>query len=139
MKSLAPGGKSGAAPFFLAWGIHKPHLPFLFPEEYLDLYPEDSISLPNNPYVPEGMPDIAYSNWNELRTFEDCSGTSIGNDLLGQINVTFPDSKTKELRRAYYAKVSYVDNEIGRVLDKVEKLGLAETRLLWFGQTMGGS
>jgi len=130
MKILAPGAKSGIAPFFLAWGLHKPHLPFLFPEKYLDLYPEDSISLPNNPYVPKGMPDIAYSGWNELRTYADCSKESIGNDLLGKVNVTLPDSKTRELRRAYYATVSYIDNEIGRVLDEVEELGLAENTIV---------
>eukprot|EP00091_Calanus_sinicus_P020364 TRINITY_DN5519_c0_g1_i1.p1 TRINITY_DN5519_c0_g1~~TRINITY_DN5519_c0_g1_i1.p1 ORF type:complete len:284 (+),score=57.44 TRINITY_DN5519_c0_g1_i1:32-853(+) len=129
LSSLAPGAKSGAAPFFLAWGIHKPHLPFLFPEEYLDLYPVDSISLPTT-IAPQGMPDIAYSKWGELRTYKDCSSTALGNDLLGQINVTIPDSKTKELRRAYYATVSYVDNEIGRVLGKVEKLGLAENTIV---------
>ena len=130
MKMLAPGAKAGVEPFFLAWGLHKPHLPFLFPEKYLDFYPEDSISLPNNPYVPLGMPDIAYSNWNELRTYEDCSKESIGNDLLGQINVTLPDSKTKELRRAYYATVSYIDHEIGRVLDNLEQLGLADNTVV---------
>ena len=122
---MFPGMRSTSRSSFLAWGIHKPHLPFLFPEEYLDFYPMDSISLPNNPFVPKGMPDIAYSKWGELQTYKDCStsSTTLGNDLLGQINVTLPDSKTKELRRAYYAT-------IGRVLDTVEKLGLAENTIV---------
>ena len=49
--------------------------------------------------------------------------------------MTLPDSKTKELRRAYYATVSYVDHEVGRVLDTVDKLGLAENTIVvvWSG------
>jgi iduronate 2-sulfatase len=46
-------------PFFLALGVHKPHLPFYIPERFLDYYPEEEIDLPYNPYVPTDMPDAA--------------------------------------------------------------------------------
>jgi len=47
-------------PFFLAIGFHKPHLPFQFPRKFLDLYPIDSVKLPNNPFAPANMPEVDY-------------------------------------------------------------------------------
>ena len=67
-------------PFFIAYGTFKPHTPFIFPEEFLDYYPEDSIGLPSNPYVPTNMPDKAWSRPPILRQFEDTS--SEGNKLM---------------------------------------------------------
>ena len=82
----------------------------------------------SNPYIPENMPHWAWSNWAELRAFSDCSTDSLGDPHLGEVNVTIPNWKTKDLRyeslasskllwisrRAYYASVSHVDDEIGR-------------------------
>ena len=44
------------------------------------------------------MPDKAWSNWGELRTYKDCTEEVLGNPDLGQVNLTIPDSKTLELR-----------------------------------------
>ena len=51
LRSLAPDALLGVTPFFLGWGLHRPHLPFLHPERFLDLYPQDSISVPNNKVI----------------------------------------------------------------------------------------
>lgn len=48
-------------PFFLAVGFHKPHLPFQFPSRFLDLYPVDSVKLPDNPFAPANMPEVELS------------------------------------------------------------------------------
>ena len=138
MEELAPNALLGVEPFFLAWGLHRPHLPFTFPESFLDFYPVESVTLPSNPYVPEDMPDTAWSNWGELldHHYQDFNTEDPENGLesdLGQINVTLPDWKTLDMRRAYYAAITYVDYEIGRVLNQLEVLGLAENTIvvLW--------
>ena len=46
--------------FFLAVGFHKPHLPFQFPRIFLDLYPIESVKLPDNPFAPANMPEVEY-------------------------------------------------------------------------------
>jgi len=48
------------SPFFLAVGFHKPHLPFQFPSRFLDLYPNDSVKLPDNPFAPANMPEVNF-------------------------------------------------------------------------------
>lgn len=45
-------------PFFLAVGFLKPHLPFIFPKRFLELYPEKTIKLPSNSFAPDGMPEV---------------------------------------------------------------------------------
>lgn len=98
LKQLAPAAKSGEKPFFLAVGFHKPHLPFVFPAEYLDLYPESSIHLPDNQFAPNHMPSIAWSNYGELRSYSDIARLH----STGLPNTTLPATTVKELRRAYY-------------------------------------
>ena len=115
----------------VALGLRKPHLPFYFPEEFLELYPETSEDDPRNPYVGD-IPEIAWNNWAELRFYGDCTPESLGVPDAGMINVTIPIEKVRELRRAYYATVSYSDSELGRVIAEVEELGLAETTIIVF-------
>ena len=55
LKSLSAAGK----PFFLAVGFMKPHLPFVFPKSFLDLYPPETIELPKNPFAPDRMPEVS--------------------------------------------------------------------------------
>ena len=129
MRQLAPDAIIGQQPFFLAWGLHRPHLPFLYPDRLDTLYGDQGL-LPRNPYIPFQMPDNAWSNWGELRKFKDIE--NLGNDHLGEINVTLPDWKMRELRRAYYSSVTYIDEEIGRVLDELDLLGLAESTIVVF-------
>ena len=131
MRELAPEALLGIQPFFLALGLRRPHLPFCFPEEFLDLYPETVEDDPRNPYVGD-IPDIAWSDWGEMRAYEDCTADSLGDPDLGMVNVTIPLDKARELRRAYYAAVSYADSELGRVLAEVAELGLEDSTLVVF-------
>ena len=114
--------------FFLAVGFHKPHLPFVFPEAYLDLYPPADISLPSNPYAPAGMPTIAWQKYGETRNYADVKATG----ATGDINTTLPDSLVLSLRRAYYAAVSYTDDNIGLVLTALSAEGLANETIVTF-------
>ena len=131
MRELAPAALLGEENFFLAYGVHKPHMPWFFPERFLEIYPEDLINLPLNPYVPEGMPEMAWSP-PPIKKYDDCSADSLGVPNFGDFNLTAPDWKVLELRRAYYAAVSYADHELGRVLDELNELGLAENTIIVF-------
>ena len=104
MKSLP---LTGEQPFFYAMGFHKPHQPWDAPQEFFDLYPEDEIDLPSNPYVPEDMPTSAWSRFTGVLNFDDCSPEGTGIPNLGEANVTYPDSKIRELRRTLRVRQIY--------------------------------
>ena len=89
----------GNEPFFFAMGFHKPHLPWDAPKEFFDLYPdEENIDLPFNPYIPEDMPESAWSGFRELTGFEDCSPEGTGIPDIGiRANVTYPDNKVRHI------------------------------------------
>jgi len=116
--------KNPERPFFLAVGYLKPHLPFVAPKKYYDLYDPQQIGQPDNPYPPMDCPPIALTDWGELRAYWD-----IGRDAPTPL----PPEKTLQLRHAYYACVSYVDAQIGRLLDALDQLGLADDTIviLW--------
>lgn len=110
-------------PFFMAVGFWKPHLPFNAPKKYWDLYNEDEIVLADNPYKPIDAPDDAMHTWNELRGMYE--------NMPQEGNV--PDSIAKKLIHGYYASVSYSDAQIGKLLDELERLGIADNTIvvLW--------
>lgn len=109
-------------PFFMAVGFIKPHLPFVAPKKYYDLYPLEQIKTANNPYPPKDVPALALTDWGELRAYEDMPKTG-----------AMPDPTARELIRGYYAASSYTDAQIGRVLGELEKLGLRDKTIviLW--------
>jgi len=103
----------GDQPFFLAVGFHKPHLPFIFPESFLDMYPTSSIQLPPDQQPPKNMPPIAWSGYGELRNYFDQTKLN----ATGKPGTVLPSWDVLELRRAYVAAVSYTDSLLGRVMD----------------------
>ncbi len=109
-------------PFFLAVGFLKPHLPFNAPKKYWDLYPTESVELPDNPFPPKDAPRQAMHNWGELRAYT-------GIPKKGPL----PDDFARQMIRGYYAATSYTDAQIGRVLDELDRLGLSERTVvvLW--------
>ena len=109
-------------PFFLAVGFHKPHLPFIAPEKYFDLYDPDEIALAANPFPPRDAPKFATYNWNDLRHY-------YGIPDVGPVS----EKQARELKHAYYACVSYTDAQVGRLLNNLDALGLKENTIvvLW--------
>ncbi|MGF1453441.1 MAG: sulfatase [Opitutales bacterium] len=106
-------------PFFLATGFVKPHLPFNAPKEYWDLYDPEAIALPDNYERYPGIPGAAYHNFGELRAY---SGVPRQNIL--------PEEYARKLIHGYYAATSYVDAQIGRVLDELDALGMRENTVV---------
>ncbi len=113
-------------PFFLAVGYKKPHLPFTAPKKYWDLYNRDEIKLSKWQKQPFDGPDIAMHTWGELKSYSDI-GEHIGPDGL------LSDQKQAELIHGYLACVSFIDVQIGKLIDELERLGLDKntTIVLW--------
>lgn len=109
-------------PFFLATGFLKPHLPFVCPKKYWDLYPRESIKLPANYHRPENAPDEAIHTFGEMRSYA-------GIPKSGPVD----DETALNLIHGYYACVSFTDAQIGRVLDELDRLKLADNTIviLW--------
>lgn len=115
-------GKLKDQKFFLAVGFQKPHLPFVAPKKYFDLYPPESIKPRIDGSEPKDVPEIALHPWTELRGYTDIPKT-------GAMSV----EKQRELIRGYYASTSYSDAQLGRVLDELDRLNLTEKTIvvLW--------
>lgn len=109
-------------PFFLATGFHKPHLPFVVPKKYWDLYPIENITLPAYQKDPEGAPRYAAQPSWELR------GGYI--DFPKDYSVPIPEEKQKKLIQGYYASVSFIDQQIGKVINELDRLGLRENTVI---------
>jgi len=109
-------------PFFLAVGFLKPHLPFNAPEKYWQLYDSSQITLPDNYLQPKSTPSQAFHNFGELRNYSEVPKEGAVSEEMA-----------KKLIHGYYACVSYTDAQIGRLLDALERLGLAENTIvvLW--------
>jgi len=114
--------KDRKEPFFLALGFMKPHLPFNAPKKYWDLYDRNKIELPKSYIQPKSTPRKAFHNFGELRQYNNVP-------KKGDI----PADLAKELIHGYYACVSYVDAQIGLVLDELKHLELEEDTIviLW--------
>jgi iduronate 2-sulfatase len=108
-------------PFFLAVGFVKPHLPFCAPKKYWDLYDAAALELPSQD-APQGAPDFAPTNWGELRQYRDMPKNGSLDAEVG-----------RRLIHGYHAATSYMDAQVGRVLDALEELSLSENTIvvLW--------
>lgn len=100
--------------FFLAVGYLKPHLPFVAPKKYFDLYRREDLKLAPNPFPPKDCPAAALTDWGELRAYQ-------GIPPKGPLS----DETALDLIHGYYAATSYTDAQIGRLLDGLDRLGLA--------------
>ena len=109
-------------PFFLAVGFLKPHLPFVAPKKYWDLYDRDTIGLPSNYHPPQNSPSEAIHKWGELRHYATVP-------RKGPV----PDAMARDLIHGYYACVSFVDAQVGRLLNELDRLELADNTIvvLW--------
>jgi len=119
--------KSENKPFFLAVGYYRPHLPFNAPKKYWDLYDRSEIPLAENQFIPEGNPAYLVHGEAELRGYSDCHDLPLPNDK------PWDEDRQREIKHGYYASVSYTDAQIGRLIDELERLGLAENTIvvLW--------
>ena len=115
-------------PFFMAVGYHKPHLPFVAPKKYWDLYNREDMPLAKFQEHSKDGPDIAYHNSNELRAYTDIpefASFSDGNNHIG-----IKPEKQKQLIHGYYAAVSYMDAQVGILLNTLDSLGILKNTII---------
>ena len=118
--------KARRRPFFFAVGFWKPHAHFNAPKKYWDLYRRSDIRLPENPRPPKDAPAIALHDSREiLRGFKSRPGGRPTRD------------EVLTLRHGYLAAISYVDAQVGKVLDALDRLGLAEKTIIVFWSDHG--
>ncbi|MDX9881190.1 MAG: sulfatase [Prolixibacteraceae bacterium] len=110
-------------PFFLGVGFFKPHLPFNAPAKYWDLYDEGEIALTPSPNVPENIHLASLHNSGEFNGY-------LAGEEHPSLDKPASEAYQRKIRHAYFAAVSYVDAQIGKVLDELEKSGLAENTII---------
>lgn len=122
--------KKSEQPFFMSVGFHKPHLPFVAPQKYWDMYDRNKIDVAKwqKPSI-DGV-DIAYHSAGEVRGFKDIE--EITSKQGGKKNqpLELPIEKQKELIHGYYACISYIDAQIGRILDALKAEGLDKNTII---------
>ena len=104
-------------PFFMAVGFYRPHCPYVAPQQYFDLYPED-VELP--PFLEDEWDTKPYAALNSL-------------PLFAGLNV----EERKEIVRAYYASISFMDAQVGKLLDGLEELNLLDNTIIVFWSDHG--
>ena len=114
--------KGQKEPFFLAVGFLKPHLPFVAPKKYWDLYDPEKLPVADSADPPKDAPRFAPQFGGELRAYH-------GIPKSGPV----PKGTARKLVHGYYAAVSYMDAQLGRLLDELKEQGLADDTvvILW--------
>lgn len=118
--------KGSSQPFFLAVGFWRPHLPFVAPKKYWDLYDAGDIPLPLAPYRPEGAPEIAMHPSKEIH----------GYGLVPQ-DRDFTEDEIRHYRHGYYAAISFMDAQLGEILDALDDSGHADDTIVVFTSDHG--
>ena len=100
-------------PFFLGAGFFRPHTPFVAPKKWFDLYPKESITLVPDPTEDlKDVPEIAQK--------------------IRPANYGLSESELKDCKRAYFASVSFMDSQVGRLLDALDRLNLTDNTVIVF-------
>lgn len=122
VKRLKAAGSQPDKPFFMAVGFLKPHLPFCAPAKYWEMHDRKKFKLSTVEHAPEGSPKFAPTNSGELRNYKNMPEK-------GAID----DETARTLIHGYYAATSYMDAQLGRVLNALEESGLADNTIvvLW--------
>jgi len=118
-KALAFLDKHQKEPFFLALGFVRPHVPLVSPKKYYDLFDPDQMTLP---VVPGNDLDDVPAVARDFKTTEYYGITT---------------QNHREILQAYYAAIAYVDAQVGRVLDRLDELGLADNTIIVFTSDHG--
>ncbi len=105
-------------PFFLAVGFLKPHLSFVAPKKFFDLYSLDEMPLASNPDPPKDYPIPCYTG-GELRKHTDIPKKG-----------PLPEDLQRLVIRGYYAAASFADSQVGRVLAELDRLGLRDSTII---------
>ena len=119
VRRLAEAKAKPGEPWFMGVGFLKPHLPFNAPKKYWDLYQAEAFPLPAQKTLPQGAPAFAGHNSGELRNYSDMP-------KVEPIN----DEQARHLIHGYHAATSFMDAQLGRVLDALDQNGFADNTVI---------
>lgn len=106
-------------PLFLALGFVKPHLPFTAPKKYWDMHDPARFRLAERQKAPQGAPDVADKGYIEIDQYEPIERTT-----------PFDEDLQRKLIHGYYASTSFMDAQVGRVLDELDRLNMADNTII---------
>jgi len=115
------------APFFLAVGFKRPHLPFTAPQKYWDLYDKNDIELATFQKKSVNGPNLAYHNSGEMRSYKS---PEIDYVISDENLLNLEDSFQKDLIHGYYACTSFIDAQIGKILQTLKTTGLDKNTII---------
>ena len=127
---IAKYSKSGK-PLFLATGFYRPHLPWVAPKKYWDMYQREEIDLAANQFFPQGA--ISRNTWGDLVHYGDKVVNAAGSkrtDWRAEDFPLLPEDKQRELIHGYWACVSFLDAQIGRILDALDATGMTDNTMI---------
>jgi iduronate 2-sulfatase len=122
------GLKEKNEPFFFAVGFSKPHLPFVAPSKYWDLYNREDMPLATFTEHALNSPEFAYHNSGELLSYTDIPPLASFTDIHGRIGLDI--DKQKELIHGYYAAISYIDAQVGLLMHTLDSLDLSRNTII---------
>ncbi len=127
-------------PFFIAIGYNKPHLPFVCPKKYADLYNRDSIKLSPVPQLPLNSYEYSHRGTRE----KDKNGnwvltghSALHRDKYAQSPGGFSEAFQRELRHGYYACVSFIDAQVGKLINTLKTSGQYDNTIILFVSDQG--
>ena len=115
-------------PFFMAVGFSKPHLPFVAPKKYWDLYKREDMPIASFQEHSKNGPLIAYHQSGELRNYLDIP--EFATLPADSLRIGLQLEKQRELIHGYYAAISYMDAQVGILLNTLESLGTLDNTII---------
>ena len=111
-------------PFFIAVGFARPHLPFSAPQKYWDMFDPQELPMPQFEELPTGAPAVAGKRGGEISNYKPVPESR---------DAVYSEELKRQLIHGYYASTAFVDAQIGKVLDELDRLELAENTIvvLW--------
>lgn len=113
--------QESGTPFFITAGFARPHLPFSAPKKYWDLYDPAAMPMPKNERLPTGAPRVAGKRGGEIANYAP---------VPEQGNAVYSAELKRKLIHGYYASTSFVDAQIGKVIDALDKLQLRDNTII---------
>jgi arylsulfatase A-like enzyme len=115
-------------PFFFAVGLSKPHLPFVAPKKYWDMFSREQLPLARFQQRAKNGPEIGYHTAGELQMYSDIPPIASFTDQKPGLDL--PKEKQRELIHGYYASTAYSDAQVGKLLDALDSLGLSKNTVI---------
>ncbi len=119
LQAAAERVKTDGTPFFIAAGFVRPHLPFSAPRKYWDLYNPAMLPLPHNDSFPNDAPQVALKRGGEIAAYKPVPENGVIDSEL-----------RRQLIHGYYASMSFVDAQIGKVITELDRLGLTDNTII---------